>query len=358
MSSTAVSRLNPDRLEIAYGLLRATVEAGEIPVGLLAVATGRDTIRCEAFGPDGPIGTDGIYLLASISKPIVGTAIMQLVEDGRLLIDDPVVRHIPEFRANGKAGVTVWHLMTHTSGLDDSYQNEPADPSKRPPDVPFSELDLRSAVSTYLKFAPGSRFEYCNAGFRILGELIRRLSGKSYQEYLRERVFAPTGMVDSTFQPAPSQGRRVLPVTDMPAEFGDDPLAVFTSLQTPAGGIYSTAADLVAFGQAYLNGGKGKHGRLLGPAAIRLMTRLQTDGITVYEQGVPYPIHWGLTWARMSPREGLLLSPATYQHGGATGTHLWVDPENDLVVVFLTNRWGWDGIAKKRIANAVIAAVE
>ena len=358
MSGTAVLKLNLDRLEIAYDHLRAAVEAGDLPVGLLAVATSRETVRCEGHGPSGLIGDDGVYLLASITKPIVGTAIMQLVEDGRLLIDDPVVRYIPEFAVNGKSGVQVWHLMTHTSGLDEGYMSDRLSADQRPPDVPLAELDLRRAIGTHLKFAPGSRWEYCNVGFRILGELIRRLAGKPYQEYLRERVFAPAGMVDTTFLPGPRQLGRVLPVADMPKEFGDDPMATFVALQTPAGGLFSTAADLVAFGQAYLNGGRGKHGRLLGPAAIRLMTSNQTDGISVYDQGVPHPARWGLTWGGTQAREGLLFSPETYQHGGATGTHLWVDPARDLVVVFLTNRWGSDGHAKRQIANAVLGALE
>lgn len=358
MSDAACHQLNPGRLEIAYARLRAAVEAKDLPVGLLAVATSRETVRCEGYGPAGRIGDDGIYLLASITKPVVGTAIMQLVEEGRLLVDDPVVRYIPEFAVNGKSGVKVWHLMTHTSGLDEGYQSEQPSADQRPPDVPLDELDLRRAIGTYLKFPPGSRWEYCNVGFRILGELIRRLAGKPYQEYLQERVFTPAGMVDSTFTPAPTQLGRVLPVADMPKEFGDDPLRTFVAFQTPAGGLFSTAADLVALGQAYLNGGKGKRGRILGPAAIRLMTSVQTDGISVYDQGVPYPIRWGLTWSKTQPRDGLLFSPETYEHGGATGTQLWIDPARDLVVVFLTNRWGSDGHAKRLIANAVLGALE
>ncbi len=88
---------------------------------VLAVANGQEAVRCEGYGPHGPIGTDGIYLLASVSKPIVATAVMRLVERGKLLIDDPVVRYIPEFGVNGKQDVRIWHLLTHTSGLDEGY---------------------------------------------------------------------------------------------------------------------------------------------------------------------------------------------------------------------------------------------
>ncbi len=339
-------KLNPERLQVAYDLLREHVASGTLPVGLLAVADRREVLRCEGYGPSGPIDPAGIYLLASITKPIVATAVMQLVERGKLLVDDPVARHIPEYAVNDKGKVKVWHLLTHTSGMDEGYT---ARLGSRTP-----EADLRGACETFLRFAPGSRYEYCNAAFRVLGELVTRLGGQPYPDYLREHVFEPAGMVDTAFWPEPAKRQRVLPVADFP----DDLVSVeaFAAAAHPAGGLFSTAADLVAFGQAYLNGGRGRHGRLLGPATIATMTCLHTAGIADNATGEPA---WrGLGWSKVSPRQGLLLAPAGYGHGGATGTHLWIDPENELVLVFLTNRWGLDSGVKQRILNAVMAAIE
>lgn len=347
-SGEAAPRVDPDRLQVAYHLLREGVSSEELPVGLLAVAGRREVIRCEAFGPEGPIGSDGIFLIASVTKPIVATAVMQLVEQGRLLIEDPVVRYIPEFGVNGKEGVRVWHLLTHTSGMADDYWRQ------RYPQ-PTHQMNLEGALQTFLRFPPGSRYEYCNVSYTILAELIDRLSGIGYPEYLQERVFKPTGMVDTSFCPEPEKRARIIPVHDFPEYPGG--LEGFMTLALPAGGLFSTAADLVAFGQAYLNEGVGKNGRLLSPASLRVMTSLQTQGIVEYKGGEAVPACWGLGWEKAVPQEGRLLSPSGFGHGGMTGTYLWIDPEADLVVVFLTNRANLDGRRRKAIVNAVMASV-
>ena len=359
-------RVSPERLDAAFDLVRAGVARGTLPVGLLAVATRDEILRREAYGPRGPIGTDGIYLLASISKPIVSTAIMQLVEQGKLLLDEPVARYIPEFGVRGKEDVRIWHLLTHTSGLDSSYQELPppsvgADQTGEPPRLPTPADDLRGVCWSFLRFPPGSRFEYCNVSFRILGEIVTRLSGLPYPEYLARHVFAPAGMTDTTFDPFADAARaeRALPVHDFPDFPGGLPF--FVSMLIPAGGLYSTAADLVALGQAYLNGGRGKNGRVLGPMAISTMTRRWTEGIfdpNGNGSGAPTEAHWGLGWALSSPRRRILSSASCYGHGGATGTHLLVDPEAGLVVVFLTNRWDLPDREKSPILNAVFGAVE
>lgn len=341
--------LNPQRLQVAYDLLQETVASRELPTGLLAVANSREILRCEGYGPDGPLGTEGIYLIASISKPIVATAVMQLVERGRLLIEDPVAKYLPEFALNSKGKVRVWHLLTHTSGMAGDYWDQLKSP-------PTAEWDLRNALQTHLRFSPGSRCEYCNVSYTILGELIHRLSGLTYQDYLREQLFEPVGMRDTSFNPEPSQLSRVLPVQDLPPFPGG--IEAFMAMALPAGGLFSTAADLVAFSQAFLNGGAGRFGRLLGPAALRVMTDLHTQGIFEHKNGELTPAYYGLGWEKAVPQEGRLLSPSGYGHGGMTGGHLWIEPEADLALVFLTNRAGTDGRARKRIINAVMGALE
>ena len=341
-------RLDPGRLQPAYDLLQDLVARGELPTGLLAVAGARDTPRCEAYGPGGAIPTDGIYWIASITKPVIATAIMQLVERGRLLIEDPVARHVPEFAVNGKEGVTLWHLLTHTSGLSDDLWNGTASPTT-------PELDLQGACAAPLRFPPGSRHQYSNPGFRVLGEVVRRASGQPHPDYLRREVFEPTGMAETTFRPDLSDPRLVM-VPDMMSMPGG--VEGFIALETPSGGLFSTAADLVAFGQAFLNQNRGRNGRLLSPAAIRVMTRLHTQGICSYGNGQPVPQYYGLSWEKAAPHEARLLSPSGFGHGGMAGTYLWIDPDADLVVVFLTNRINWDRRGRKAVLNAVMAALE
>ncbi len=349
MSGSPVSRLNPDRLQLAFDLLREAVSGGELPVGLLSVADRRETLRSEAYGPDGRVGTDGIYPIASITKPIVATAVMQLVERGRLLLEDPVVRYVPEFGVNGKDRVTVWHLLTHSSGLDHDYWQRGSFPRT-------AEEDLQDACAAGLRFQPGSLFEYCNASFRVLGEILHRCSGQPYQEYLRQQLLVPAGMVDTSFNPEPEKRSRVLPVHGFPEIPGG--MEAFAALAMPSGGLFSTSADLVAFGQAFLNGGMGGFGRLLGPAALRVMTSLHTQGLFSLREGLSVPQYWGISWEKASPAEGRLLSPSGFGHGGMTGGYLWIDPEAGLVILFLTNRVGLDGRTRKRIVNAVLGALE
>ncbi len=343
-----MTTIDSDRLQVAYDLLREGVSSGELPVGLLAVADRREMLRCEAYGPHGLIGADGIYLIASITKPIMATAVMQLVEAGKLLIEDPVVKYLPEFGVNGKGAVKVWHLLTHTSGLADDYW------SQRDGERPTPQKDLAGALGSYLRFPPGSRAEYCNVAYTLLGEIIRRLSGLDYPEYLKERVFKPAGMVDTSFEPESAKMARVLPVKDFPEYPGG--LEGFMKLALPAGGLFSTVADLMAFGQAYLDDGMGRNGRLLGPAALRVMTSLHTEGILEHKGGEQVPAHWGLGWEKPVAREGRLVSPTGFGHGGMTGTYLWIEPEADLVVVFLTNRADLDNRRRKAILNAVMAS--
>lgn len=342
-------QLNPERLQRAFDLTREVAYRGELPTALLAVANARATIRCEAFGPDDGISTDGIYWIASITKPMVATAVMQLVERGRVLLEDPVVAYIPEFGQNGKEQVTVWNLLTHTSGMADDYWHHMDAPAT-------AEKDLRGACETHLRFPPGSRFEYCNVSFRILGEIITRASGMPYADFLRHSLFEPAGMEATTFRPDLSGSARLVPVPDMPPAPGG--FEVFVGTALPAGGLFSTAADLVAFAQAFLNGGMGRRGRVLGPAAVRVMTRLHTEGICSLRGGEPVPEYWALGWEKAVPREARLQSPSGYGHGGMSGGYLWVEPEAALAVVFLTNRVNWDRRARKQLVNAVLAALE
>jgi serine-type D-Ala-D-Ala carboxypeptidase len=346
--------IDATRLQHAVAAAEAAVQTGGYPSAVLVVANAETTILTHAVShPErAPAALDSIFLLASITKPIVATAIMRLVEQGRLLLSDPVVQYIPEFETFGKGRVTTWHLLTHTSGLDESSWWRELMFERR---ASADEL-VRMACRCALRFDPGTRFEYNTLAFVILGELITRLSGLPYLEYLNQHIFGPLGMRDTSFAPSTAQQSRAMLVYISPTEpEGEQGIGYFNSLAAPGGGLWSTAADLVAFGQALLRGGRFADYHLLSPAAIEVMTRLHTAGlIDNFQQR---PAYYGLGWGKPGPDGATLAAPCAYRHGGATGTVLHIDPEWDLVFVFLTNQWGIEAGAHDRVLNTVYSAL-
>jgi CubicO group peptidase (beta-lactamase class C family) len=308
---------------------------------------------------------DTIYLLASITKPITATALMQQVERGKVLLDDPVVKHIPEFGARGKSRVTVRQLLTHTSGLDEAWVRERR--QQAPEKYDTWEARVALICEAPLAFVPGTEYAYCNPPFTVLAEIVRRHTGLYLEAYLREHVFGPLGMRDTTFDPRPEQEERVAAVAAStwpapPPEEGpygmrlDALIHSFRRVPEPAGGLWSTAADLIAFGRAYLYGLAGR--RYNGTC---IMIRPQIDGLQQRVNGVLQPApRRGLGFALPGRAGGMgndFLSPLAFGHGGATGTQLIIDPAQDLILVFLTNRWGWEGRSRTLAINAALAAL-
>ena len=345
-----MTRIDEKRLQRAFDVARRNVEGGEVPSAVLAVANRQGLVRCEAFSGQDAAATDSIYLLASISKPITATALMQLVEDGLLVLSEPLTRYIPEFAQPGKPAVTAYHLLTHTSGMEENAYWQALGASLAPADA-----YVRAACSAGLHFHPGSRYEYCTLSFFLLAELVTRLSGMPYVEYLRQRVLEPAGMADTSFDPG-SGNPRAMPVHSF---LPDETLALWKSLAVPGGGLWSTAADLVAFGRAFLNGGRSDHGaQLLAPATTELMTRDHVAGLVEMVEGQPRPAHYGLGWGKGTLRSHIPGSARVFEHSGASGTMLWVDPEWDLVYVFLTNRWEAGDQARLGALQAVYSALD
>jgi CubicO group peptidase (beta-lactamase class C family) len=345
-------RIDTARLRRAAEVVDEAVRQGPYPSGVLVVANSERVLLKHVASQAGkaPAREDGIFLIASITKPIVATAIMRLVEEGRLLLSDPVAKYIPEFALFEKSHVTVRHILTHTSGLDESHWVREILFERRASAVELTRL----AFQSWLRYEPGTRYEYNSFSFYILGELIARLGGESYPEYLHRHIFKPLGMRDTSFAPAANARSRAMPV------YGDDPdfdrrLAYYTSVAFPGGGLWSTAADLVTFGQAFLRGGMWNGYHLLSPAAIELMTRLHTPGMTEISDGQVVPANYGLGWGK--PKAESLASAGAYRHGGITGTQLLVDPEWDMVFVFLSNQWDIKATAPDQALSTVYGAL-
>jgi CubicO group peptidase (beta-lactamase class C family) len=349
--------IDSERLNYAVAAAEAAVRDGGYPSAVIAAANAEHTFLTHvARHPErAPAAFDSIFLLASITKPIVATAVMRLAEQGRLTLADPVVKYIPEFETFGKGAVTIWHILTHTSGLDESGLWREMMFERRASAGDLLQIACRSA----LRYEPGTRWEYNTLTFVLLGELIERLSGLPYPEYLRREIFEPLGMRDTSFAPQGDQQARTMPVySALNDPDSEARIAYFVSTAAPGGGLWSTAADLVAFGQALLRGGISNGYHLLAPASIAAMTRLHTAGMTeVQEDGSTAPALYGLGWGKPASDASTLASPRAFRHGGVTGTLLLIDPEWELVFVFLTNAWGIEGRAPDLVANAIYGAM-
>ena len=351
-------RLDPRRLDRAFGHVADQVASGRIAFASLAVGRAAGTIRAATFvagvADPGPRRSP----IASITKPITATAVLTLVEDGLLVLTEPIATYLPEFNppatdaASSGDAVTVWHVLTHTSGLRDADDDELTS-------APLTNerlLDL--LASRALRFRPGSAYAYTSDSFVILATLVERLTGQRFPDYLRRRILDPLGMSATTFDPS-DPGPPAVAIEGQlgPAGLDRDEVArTFVALEMPGGGLWSTVDDLIRFGRAILASGSLDGRRVLGTPFVRLMTRTHTDGVLELDSGRDPA--YGLGWGRFGRGRGLPAGPDAVGHTGATGSMLVVDPDHDLVVVYLRNVWGAPMTAAEETVNAVYAALE
>jgi CubicO group peptidase (beta-lactamase class C family) len=332
--------------------------------GLVAVVgSSKGVARIDAIGKldlakDQAMSKDALFRIASMTKPITAIAIMQLVEDGKLNLDDPVEKHLPEFRGQmlvekrdrdtltlkkPKRPITLRDLLTHTSGLP-NFPPGLADIYARRHHT-LAEMTLAMAQRP-LEFEPGSKWSYCNSGIDTLGRVIEVVGGMSFEEFMAKRIFNPLGMKATTFYPPDDAKIATLyGVKDGKLAPADKPIigpAKGAKHPIPAGGLYSTGEDLAKLYQVMLNKGKNGEKRLLSEESVQEMTKLQTgELLTGFTSGMGF----GLGWAVVQKPEGVtaMLSPGTYGHGGAFGTQGWIDPGKDVFVVLLIQRVGMQG---------------
>jgi CubicO group peptidase (beta-lactamase class C family) len=341
----------PDGPQGVAAVLRPFVDRHELAGAVTLVADRERVLSLEAVGSADvaagrPMRTDALFWIASQSKPMTAAALMMLVDEGKVGLDDPVTRHLPEFKGQWQEAergadhvllrrpahpVTVRHLLSHTSGLP--FKSALEEPT-------LDRFELRDAARGYamtpLQSAPGTRYQYSNAGINAAGRIIEVAGGLPYEEFMAKRLFGPLGMKDTTFRPGRDQlGRLARSYRPGPGGAGlqettitqlsyplDDP----RRQPVPAGGLFSTAADVGRFCQMVLNGGTAGGRRLLSEEAVREMTSRQTGpGI---KEG------YGLGWA---------VGGGTFGHGGAYGTGMTVDPGRGLVTVFLVQHAGFPG---------------
>ena len=352
--------------------MREMIASREIPGAVTLVATRERVTHLEATGTADSEGTkplrqDSIFWIASMTKPITGTAILMLQEEGKLSVDDPVGKYIPALAnlktPSGKpANLTLKHLMTHTSGLPEAT-NEEARAAKKLEDL------IPAYTNKPMQFEPGSQWKYCQSGINTLGRIIEVVSGRPYETFLAKRLFQPLGMKDTTFYLRANQvGRLVTPVkreqdgtlTPTTISLLQGKLATSTDRYPAAnGGLFSTAPDYARFARMILNGGTLDGKRYLKPESIRQMTTIQTGDL---KTGFTPGNGWGLTWCVVREPQGVteMLSPGTYGHGGAYGTQAWIDPVKGIAYILMVQRsnFGNSDASPVRLAFQQAAAGE
>ena len=342
-------------LEAAHRVAAATVREGILPCAVFGVTDAQGTLGIHAVsGRQGEVDERTIFFLASVTKPIVATAVMRYVEEGRLDLHRPLDRYLPEAGA-GLAGVTAWHVLTHSSGLPDAGIESLV--RERPSYTRMLETVLASRPD----FEPGSRFRYASAPWMLLSEVMARLSGMAFRDALRVRTTDPLGMVDTRFDPRHARGR-VATVHGLRIRnrvVGELLMRFMARAMLPGGGLFGTVSDLLAFGRALLAGaaGEGADPRILSRDALVAMSRSQTEGLLeTLDDGSTRPARWALGWAK--PRPGWPGGPSVITHGGAAGGRIWVDLERGFAYVFLTNLWGASDQPPIRVLEEVYRAVD
>lgn len=364
--------LSAERLKRIHTLIQSHIEAKDFSGAVTLVARKGKVVHLEAHGMadvegNKPMRTDSLFWLASMTKPLTAVSILMLVEEGKLVISDPVSKFIPEYKnpkvavwylPNDLAGaglhlvpanheITVRDLLTHTSGLANGFEG-PAGDYVRKANLPTGG-SLAERVSRLAKlplnFQPGTQWEYSpGTGFDTLGRIVEIESGMSLEKFFQTRIFAPLGMKD-TFFTLPTSRRADRAVAYTKREKGlERPAAPAAGFEpggeyfyfSGAGGLTGSTEDYLQFAQMLLNGGTLNGVRLLSRKTVELMT---SDAIGPLDLGnyagdqvlKGYGFGLGVRVRRSTGESGWMGSPGDFGWAGALGTYFWIDPKEQLI---------------------------
>lgn len=386
LSSSAAWAGAPNRaaLKEIPAAMQAFVDRHEV-AGVVAVVGRRegivsyDAVGLRDIESGAPMTKDTLFRIASMTKPITGLAIMLLADDGKLSIDDTVEKHLPEFRGQmllesrtrdtvvlkrAPRPITIRDLLTHTSGLARMPEGLADLYITRNRTLAEGVMALSQRP---LDFAPGSKWAYCNTGIDTLGRIVEVVSGVPYEQFLQRRIFAPLEMKDTTFYPDEEQLARAATLYEVqPGKLVPVANRVIGAPRAarhpiPAGGLFSTGADLGRLYQTLLAGGRCGDRQLISAKSLKAMTSPQTGDLAVgFVPGMAYGLGCGVV--REPQGVTAMLSPGTFGHGGAFGTQGWIDPKQDLFVVLLIQRVGVpNGDAselRQRLQELAVAAIK
>jgi CubicO group peptidase (beta-lactamase class C family) len=337
------------------------VEKGTLAGAVVLVANKEKVLAVEAvgyadIGAKAPMKTDSMFWIASQSKPITAAALMILVDEGKVKLDDPVSKYLPEFNNLWLAAekdkdhvllkrparaVTVRDILSHTSGLP--FASAAEQPT-------LDAISLKAAVKTYamtpLETEPGTKYQYSNAGINTAGRIIEVVSEMPYEDFLDKRLFGPLGMTETTFWPSEDQSKRIAKAYKPNKEKTGLEETKISQLQyplsdrvkrfpMPAGGLFSTAADVSKFCQMLLNGGKFNGKQVLSEAAVKELSTRQTPAELKDSYGLGFSVGAG-----------------SFGHGGALSTNMTVDTKRGYVFVYLVQHAGFPGDGAKAQGDA------
>ena len=342
--------LSSQQLAYIDEAVAAEIAKKQLPGAVVLVGRQGKIVYRKAFGNRAlepnvePMTLDTIFDLASLTKVVAtATSVMILVERGKIRLGDPVSRYIPEFGEMGKKNITVEQLLTHRSGLiaDNAIEDY--------------HHGVEKAWENIWKLAPiaevGSKFIYSDVNFEVLGELVRRISGKPLDQFAAENIYRPLGMKDTGFVPAKALQARIAPTerlydvervgnsnasNEIKRGIVHDPRAYLLGGVAGHAGLFSTADDLALYCQMILSGGTLNGVRVLSPMGVARMTEGRASGGNAVD-GIVRGLGWDM-FTGFSANRGDLFPVGSFGHTGYTGTGLWLDPTSQTFVVFLSNR--------------------
>ena len=353
----AAAGMSADRIARIPKRMQEFVDAGKTAGIVTLVARHGHVVLLSAVGYQDleahtPMRTNTIFRIMSMTKPMTGTAVMMLVEEGRLAVIDPLQKYLPEFAGQqSKTGkparpITLFDVLTHTSGIQ-----EP------PHGLPTLAEAVAASARLPLEFEPGTAWRYRTAGINAAGRVVEVVSGRAYERFMAERLFGPLGMKDTSFSPKAADRSRLASVyTYKDGKLNRVPESSVGPSETyaqPGAGAYSTAEDLARFYQMILNGGDLNGTHILSSAAIHFMTSVQTGNLEVgFAPGLGYGLGWGVV---KDPKGSFRLSSVgAFGHGGAYRTYGWIDPAKDMFCIILMQRTNEGGDIADEI-NAFLA---
>ena len=353
-------------------ILRQKSDAREIPGVVAIAASSNEVIYQGAFGkrdlskPDA-MTADSVFWIASMSKAITAAGAMQLVEEGKLSLDAPIGKVLPDlatpqvlegFDANGepklrpaKTEITLRHLMTHTAGFCYNMWNGDMVKYLDKTGLPAVTTCKNDALKTPIMSDPGTRWEY-GTNIDFVGKAVEAVSGKRLDTYLRDHLFTPLGMSDTGFKLGDSQRQRLVgmhargedgSLAPIPFELEQDP-----EFHMGGGGLYGTAGDYIKFTQMILNAGRGNGNQVLTPETVAMMgqNHIGELNMTKMISAVPsatndvdlYPDmvkKWGLSFLITTAKTPEGRSPGSLAWAGLANTYYWIDPSRDVTGVIL-----------------------
>jgi CubicO group peptidase (beta-lactamase class C family) len=354
--------VSSERLTRIHSLIDRRIESRDIAGAVTLVARNGKIVHFDAQGlmdieTNKPMTKDTIFRIASMTKPVVGVAIMMMIEEGKIRLGDRVSRYIPEFKdlkvavTQGPVGgrgappprfytvpaereITIRDLLTHTSGLvSGTISTAEAGKIQRTPGDSLADY-IPQLAQVPLEFQPGTRWAYSpGAGFDTLGRIVEIASGQKIDQFLRQRIFEPLGMKDTTFNLSDAQRTRAATLYQKNGnalQKAADQRVAQTSYFSGSGGLSSTAEDYAKFAQMLVNGGQLNGKRLLSPRSIELMgSPFASDTLPGRQRGEA----WGLSVRVITDNtaRNIMLSNGSFGWQGAFGTHFWVDPKEKLV---------------------------